>query len=163
MKANIQKHYSGSNSGECTSEKFIQGSLILKGRDKYLDSEFAHRLYVGQNKTVRIDLVKVENGFIVFEELKRIGDYRLRNMMGNPEILEQIEGAGEIKVMITLERTEENVLSDRETSVKTTITPTVRGVIVYCSGSRDVLVRQKVLEAASKCLGVGSNRICVTY
>ena len=91
MKANIQKHYSGSNSGECTSEKFIQGSLILKGRDKYLDSEFAHRLYVGQNKTVRIDLVKVENGFIVFEELKRIGDYRLRNMMGNPEILEQIE------------------------------------------------------------------------
>lgn len=96
----------------------------------------------------------VQTDFFGYEE-------RLEKQLG--EILEQIEGAGEIKVMITLERTEENVLSDRETSVKTTITPTVRGVIVYCSGSRDVLVRQKVLEAASKCLGVGSNRICVTY
>ena len=96
----------------------------------------------------------VQTDFFGYEE-------RLEKQLG--EILEQIEGAGEIKVMITLERTEENVLSDRETLVKTTITPTVRGVIVYCSGSRDVLVRQKVLEAASKCLGVGSNRICVTY
>lgn len=91
MKKNIQDNYSGSNDGESTSEKYIQGRLILNGRDKYLDSEFAHRLYEGQKKTVRIDLVKIENGFIVFEELKRIGDYRLRNMMGNPEILEQMK------------------------------------------------------------------------
>ena len=91
MKANIRKHYSGNNAGEGTSEKYIQGKLILNGRDKYLDSEFAHRLYEDKVKTVRIDLVKIENGFIVFEELKRIRDNRLRNMKENPEILEQIE------------------------------------------------------------------------
>ena len=91
MKANIQKYYSGSNNGEKTSEKYIQGMLILKGRDKYLDSEFAHRLYEDKIETVRIDLVKIENGFIVFEELKRIGDNRLRNMKGDPEILTQIK------------------------------------------------------------------------
>ena len=45
MKANIRKHYSGNNAGEGTSEKYIQGKLILNGRDKYLDSEFAHRQY----------------------------------------------------------------------------------------------------------------------
>jgi hypothetical protein len=91
MKANIQKYYSGRNNGEETSEKYIQGMLILKGRGKYLDSEFAHRLYEDKIETVRIDLVKIENGFIVFEELKRIGDNRLRNTKGYPKILTQIK------------------------------------------------------------------------
>lgn len=90
LKANIQKYYSGVSEGENTSEKYIQGNLILNGRDKYLDSEFAHRLYEGKRNTVRIDLVKIENGLFVFEELKRIGDSRLRNLDGDPEILDQI-------------------------------------------------------------------------
>lgn len=99
LKANIQKHYSGASEGENTSEKFIQGNLILNGRDKYLDSEFAHRLYDGKINTIRIDLVKIENGLVVFEELKRIRDSRLRNLDGNPEILDQIRNYREfIKV-----------------------------------------------------------------
>ena len=57
MKANIRTHYSGDKDGETTSEKFIQGDLIINGRDRYLDSEFAHRLYDGGRKSVRIDLV----------------------------------------------------------------------------------------------------------
>lgn len=79
------------------------------------------------------------------------------------EILSRISGTGEIKVMITLEKTEENVYSDKETSVKTIITPTVRGVVVYCGGSGNVLVKQRVLEAVSRALGIGVNKICVTY
>ncbi len=99
LKANIQEHYSGVSEGENTSEKYIQGNLILNGRDKYLDSEFAHRLYDGKKKTIRIDLVKIENGLVVFEELKRIRDSRLRNLKGNPEILDQISNYREfIKV-----------------------------------------------------------------
>ena len=99
LKANIQKYYSGVSEGENTSEKYIQGNLILNGRDKYLDSEFAHRLYEGKLNTIRIDLVKIENGLVVFEELKRIRDSRLRKLDGDPEILDQIRNYREfIKV-----------------------------------------------------------------
>lgn len=91
MKSNIKNSYSGDNDGENTSEKYIQGCLVINGRDKYLDTEFAHRLYDGERNTVRIDLVKIEDGCFVFEELKRIGDYRLRTTDNKPEILEQIE------------------------------------------------------------------------
>ncbi len=91
MKSNIKNSYSGDNDGENTSEKYIQGCLVINGRDKYLDTEFAHRLYDGERNTVRIDLVKIEDGCFVFEELKRIGDNRLRTTDGKPEIIEQIE------------------------------------------------------------------------
>lgn len=79
------------------------------------------------------------------------------------EILKKISGVGEVKVMITLEKTEETVYSDRESSVETTITPTVRGAVVYCAGSENPLVKQRVLEAVSRALGVGVNKVCVTY
>ena len=88
MKANIRTHYSGDKKGETTSEKFIQGDLIINGRDRYLDSEFAHRLYDGGRKSVRIDLVKIEGDHFVFEELKRIKDERL---LKKSEILTQID------------------------------------------------------------------------
>lgn len=90
LKANIRKHYSGDKDGEKTSEKFIQGELIINGRDKYLDSEFAHCFYVGDRNTIRIDMVKIEDGRVVFEELKRIGDARLRTSKGDPEIITQM-------------------------------------------------------------------------
>ena len=90
LKMNITKHYSGKEEGEDTSEKFIQGNLILNGRDTYLDSEFAHRFHDGEKNTIRIDLVRIENNRIIFEELKRIVDGRLRTKKGDPEILDQM-------------------------------------------------------------------------
>lgn len=90
LKTNITKAYSKEDNGESTKEKLIQGKLVINGRDKYLDSEFAHRFEKGSQKTVRIDLIKIENNQFVFEELKRIGDSRLRNTQGDPEILRQM-------------------------------------------------------------------------
>ena len=105
LKANIRKHYSGDKDGEKTSEKFIQGELIINGRDKYLDSEFAHRFYVGERNTIRIDMVKIEDGRVVFEELKRIGDARLRTNNGDPDIITQMKNyrifLGENKDVLT--------------------------------------------------------------
>lgn len=91
MKRNVEKYYSGISCGEETSEKYMQGDLIINGRDKYIDSEFAHRLYDNQRRTIRFDLVKIEGNRIIFEELKRIGDNRLRTTKGDPEIREQME------------------------------------------------------------------------
>ena len=77
------------------------------------------------------------------------------------EIIGNIEGTGEVHIMITLERTEENVYSGRETSA--TITPTVRGALVICQGCENVIIRQKVTDAVCKVLGISAARVCVTY
>ena len=90
LKKNVTSVYSGDNDGESTSEKYIQGGLIINYRDKYLDSEFQYRMFDGQRYSIRIDLVKIENGKFVFEELKRIKDGRLRTKDGEPEILTQM-------------------------------------------------------------------------
>ena len=90
LKDNVVKIYSGDNDGEATSEKFIQGKLIINHRNKYIDSEFAYRMFDGKRNTIRIDLVKIENGKFVFEELKRINDGRLRTIKNDPEISDQM-------------------------------------------------------------------------
>ena len=95
--------------------------------------------------------------------LSEIDDYEQRLEERLTEIIGNIEGTGEVYIMITLERTEESVYSDRETSVAATITPTVRGALVICEGCENVTVRQKVTDAVCKVLGISAARVCVTY
>ena len=89
IKSNIRANYS-QKSDRDIQEKLIQGECVIAHRDLYLDSEFAHRRYVKQNHTIRIDLVKIVGDEIVFEELKKINDSRLRTSAGHPEIIEQM-------------------------------------------------------------------------
>lgn len=90
LKENIVRSYSGESEGEDTSEKFIQGNLVINNRNLYLDTEFAHRFREGERLTIRIDLVKIVDGRLTFVELKRIGDNRLLSRDGKPEILTQM-------------------------------------------------------------------------
>ena len=79
------------NSQSVESEKKIQGQMIISLSSKYLDSEFA---YNDNGKLIRIDMVKLKDRKIVFEELKRIQDGRLITNMyenGEPEILSQVK------------------------------------------------------------------------
>ena len=89
IKERIESCYS-QRSEKNTQEKRIQGNLVIANRNKYIDSEFAHRQYEGQRKTVRIDLVMIEKGQIVFEELKKLDDDRMNTSDGTPEIIQQI-------------------------------------------------------------------------
>ena len=98
----------------------------------------------------------------VLSRTAEIDEYEQRLEERLAEIIKAIEGTGEVHIMITLERTEENVYSDRETSVASTITPTVRGALVICEGSENVMVRQKVTDAVCKVLGISAARVCVT-
>ena len=84
-----QKHaINGIVDKEKWSEKFIQGSLIIKSLTFHLDSEFAYNDAASQN---RIDLVRCDNGIITFVELKRIGDGRMLHKTDeSPEIIEQM-------------------------------------------------------------------------
>ena len=65
--------------------------------------------------------------------------------------------------MITLEKTEESLYGKRDSSVSTTLTPTVKGAVVVCSGSKNAVVKEKVSEAVCKALGISAARVCVTY
>lgn len=89
IKERIKSCYS-QRSESNTQEKLIQGNLVIANRNKYIDSEFAHRQYEGRRKTVRIDLVMIENGQIIFEELKKLDDPRMNASEGTPEIVQQI-------------------------------------------------------------------------
>ena len=68
---------------EC-KEEIEKDPGILK---KNIDSEFAHRFYNEERKTIRIDLVGIENNKLYFEELKRVIDSRL----SDTEILTQMK------------------------------------------------------------------------
>ena len=89
IKSNIRANYS-QKSDKDIQEKLIQGECVIRNRKLYLDSEFAHRRYVNQNHTIRIDLVKIIGDEIIFEELKKINDNRLRTTKGRPEIIDQM-------------------------------------------------------------------------
>ena len=94
MKCRIKEHYATDDEDnvENTSEKYIQGGLIVKHRHQYLDSEFAYKFLSipRSRKTIRFDLVQIKDGKIVFVELKRFWDNRMRTSKGEPEILEQM-------------------------------------------------------------------------
>lgn len=79
------------------------------------------------------------------------------------EIVSKIQGVGDIHVMITLEKTEESLYGKKDSSVSATLTPTVKGAVVVCSGSKNAVVKEKVSEAVCKALGISAARVCVTY
>lgn len=96
LKKNARDFYVKDEEGEDSSEKRIQGRLRIDNIHRYIDSEFEHSYSgSGENKVmIRFDLVAVDGNELKIEELKRIGDSRLRtsDMMNNPpEILDQME------------------------------------------------------------------------
>lgn len=97
------------------------------------------------------------------EILFKLDDYERRLEERLSEIVGKIEGTSDISVMITLEKSEENVYEGRSSDITATVTPTVRGVVIVCKGCENAVVRQKVVDAACKALGVSAARVCVTY
>lgn len=97
------------------------------------------------------------------EVLFKLDDYERRLEERLSEIVGKIGGTSDISIMITLEKSEENVYEGRSSDITATVTPTVRGVVIVCKGCENAVVRQKVVEAACKALGVSAARVCVTY
>lgn len=107
-------------------------------------------------------------------------------------ILQQVQGAGQVHVMVTLEATGQAIYAQdeelssssgqdgqRQSSTRTehvildsgtgktplleqTYEPEVRGVAVVCEGGDDILVVGRITELVSVVLGIPTNRICVT-
>lgn len=102
---------------------------------------------------------ETESGEVLF----RLDDYERRLEERLSYIVGKIEGTSDISVMITLEKSEENVYEGRSSDIAATVTPTVRGVVIVCKGCENAVVKQKVVDAACKALGVSAARVCVTY
>ncbi|MEG0545889.1 MAG: hypothetical protein RR552_01750 [Oscillospiraceae bacterium] len=105
------------------------------------------------------------------------------------EIIENIDGAGKTKVMVTLQsssenyyaknnksenkkngetsenKSEESFVIDKSSELKGIIIktdePKVRGVVVVCEGGENPKVKSNVTIAVSAALGLGTNNICV--
>ncbi len=106
------------------------------------------------------------------------------------DILSQIQGVGEVKVMLTIEGTTEYVFAEEENSkqedstdkhssdyqnkyvmvdkggtkealVKKILKPKINGVIVVCEGGDSPIVCEKVYKAVSAVLGIPVSSICV--
>jgi len=83
IKDKIKTHYSDWNQkSEKPKESWVQGKLILKYPNKYIDSQFAYK-----GEKLRIDLIELSpDGELSFTELKLLYDGRLKS-----EIIDQIK------------------------------------------------------------------------
>lgn len=106
-------------------------------------------------------------------------------------LLESVQGAGKVQVMITLENTGETIYAqDQKTQtqaqnstvnttndtthvvldggnadkalVETQYLPEIKGVAVVCTGGNDIIVVKRITDLVSVVLGISSNRVCVT-
>ncbi len=101
-------------------------------------------------------------------------------------ILKCVEGAGDVKVMVTLEASGEQVVAqdteimnednateekkeyvivensgDSQGLILKTITPVVRGVAICCEGADSSVVRQEITKLVSAGLGIPANKVWV--
>ena len=77
-------------------------------------------------------------------------------------IVSRIDGVGEAEIFLTMDNAGENVyLKNSDTKTKS-IEPTVRGVVIVCSGGDDPVVVQRVLGAVTRSLSISSDRVCIT-
>lgn len=106
------------------------------------------------------------------------------------ELIAQMEGAGRVQVMLTLESSDEKIYAaDEKSNAKTdggaeqksydskyvlvdgasgdagmllkTNAPKVKGVIIVCDGGANPAVANQITNAVSAALGIGANRVSV--
>lgn len=77
------------------------------------------------------------------------------------DILSEIEGVGKLKVMVTLDTSEESEYGRSKDMLLSVKAPSVRGVIVVCDGGNNIIVKEKVTSAVSGVFGISTTRISV--
>ncbi len=77
-------------------------------------------------------------------------------------VITQIEGAGETKVLLTMENSVEYVYLDDSTTKTKEIEPLIRGVLVVCEGGDEPVVVGRITEAVTKALDISTAKVCIT-
>ncbi|MBQ9383966.1 MAG: hypothetical protein IJT87_06990 [Ruminiclostridium sp.] len=78
------------------------------------------------------------------------------------DILGEIEGVGNVRVMVTLDTSEQTEYGKNADMLISVTAPAVRGVIVVCDGGDSITVKEKVVNAVSGVFGINTLHISVT-
>ena len=76
-------------------------------------------------------------------------------------VLSEIEGIGEMSIMITLDSSEENAFENNNDEPAYIKAPAVRGVIVVCDGGDNVIIKEKVITAIAGAFDISTTHISV--
>ena len=131
--------------------------------------------------------VMPEKNQVVSEEKSDIGIVEQRIEKQLTELLKSVDGAGKVKVMVTLDSLEERIVAQNsesesdsgsiekkieyvlsETSGDTDgltlkiITPVIRGVAICCEGAVSSTMKQEIIKLVSTGLGIPSSKVWVT-
>jgi len=72
----------------------------------------------------------------------------------NPSKVEQTENSQQSYILI-------GSTGDKKPLVVTELSPSVKGVVVVCSGASDAVIRHRVTEAVTTAMGINSLQVCV--
>jgi len=72
----------------------------------------------------------------------------------NPSKVEQTENSQQSYILI-------GSSGDKKPLVVTELSPSVKGVVVVCSGASDAVIRHRITEAVTTALGINSLQVCV--
>ncbi len=91
-----------------------------------------------------------------------VSDYRLELQQSITDMLSEVEGVGEVKVLLTIENSSEGVYLDNNSTKTKEIEPVIRGAVVVCDGGDDPVVVGRINDAVTKALNISSAKVCVT-
>ncbi len=104
---------------------------------------------------------KTEGNDKMFFDYNRQSEYEQALEKKLSSVLSEINGIGNIDIMITLDTSEENRFDDKEDELVCVRTPSVRGVIVVCDGGDNIIIREKIISAVSGAFGISTTRVSV--
>ncbi len=73
-----------------------------------------------------------------------------------------VEGAGEAKILLTLENSYEYIYLDDGETLQKINEPTIRGVVVACKGGDSALVKADITELLTTVLNIPSTKVCIS-
>ncbi len=92
----------------------------------------------------------------------QLAEYENRLEQRLTDILSQIDGVGNVRVMVTLDTSGQTEYGRNSDMLLSVTAPEVRGVIVVCDGGDSAAVKAKVYDAVSGVFGINSLHISVT-
>jgi len=102
-------------------------------------------------------MITMKNGieYVYAKEEKQNTD-TTNGALGNDQAISQRDNYEQTTIMVEDENGRKTAL------IKTTIEPTVNGVVIVCEGGDDILIQQQVIDAVKTALGIGSSKVCVS-
>ncbi len=73
-----------------------------------------------------------------------------------------VDGAGEAKILLTLENSYEYIYLDDGKTLQKVNEPTVRGVVIACEGGDSAIVRADITQLLTTALNIPSTKVCIS-